>query len=149
MSIVGDVYLDQKNLTHGVVPAKAAEGKVMAATLPGTAVPAGTDTSLFLPPMEVPADDLQIGYTLSFQHWYHVDSTSNGGGDGAWVEYRLMNGTWGNWSYIEPTGGYPSTLSPDGPSVDGQPAGPRSMASSSARMGLLRPFVEGRSMMIT
>ena len=134
-SIDGDVYLDQKNLTHGVVPAKAAEGKVMAATLPGTAVPAGTDTSLFLPPMEVPADDLQIGYTLSFQHWYHVDSTSNGGGDGAWVEYRLMNGTWGNWSYIEPTGGYPSTLSPDGPSVDGQPAGNLPVFASETHSG--------------
>ena len=48
-TIGGTVYLDQRNLSHGVVPARAAEGKVMAATLPGSPVPAGTDTSLFLP----------------------------------------------------------------------------------------------------
>ena len=47
----------------------------MAATLPGSPVPAGTDTSLFSP-LDVPSSDLQIGYYLSFEHWYHVDSTS-------------------------------------------------------------------------
>ena len=46
-------------------------------------------------PSDVPSSDLQIGYYLSFEHWYHVDSTSLGGGDGAWLEYRLLNGSWG------------------------------------------------------
>ena len=134
-TIGGTVYLDQRNLSHGVVPARAAEGKVMAATLPGSPVPAGTDTSLFLPPLDVPSSDLQIGYYLSFEHWYHVDSTSLGGGDGAWLEYRLLNGSWGDWSFVEPAAGYPSTLSPDGPDVSGQPSGALPVFASSTHSG--------------
>ena len=134
-TIDGTVYLDQRNLSHGVVPARAAEGKVMAATLPGAPVPAGTDTSLFLPPLDVPSSDLQIGYYLSFEHWYHVDSTSAGGGDGAWLEYRLLNGSWGSWTFVEPSSGYPSTLSSDGPSVTGQPSGPLPVFASDTHSG--------------
>jgi len=131
----GSVYLDERTLPHGVVPAAAVEGKVIAGTMPGNPVPAGVDTSLYLPPLDVPVSDLQVGYTLSFDHWYHVDSTSAGDGDGAWLEFRMMNGTWGPWSYIEPAGGYPSTLSSDGPAVPGQPSGDLPVFASPSHSG--------------
>ncbi|MFL2954674.1 MAG: hypothetical protein ACJZ56_04455, partial [Candidatus Thalassarchaeaceae archaeon] len=131
----GSVYLDERTLPHGVVPATAVEGKVIAGTMPGNPVPAGVDTSLYLPPLDVPVSDLQIGYTLSFDHWYHVDSTSAGDGDGAWLEFRMMNGTWGPWSYLEPAGGYPSTLSSDGPAVPGQPSGDLPVFASPSHSG--------------
>lgn len=131
----GSVYLDERTLPHGVVPAVAVEGRVIAGTMPGNPVPAGVDTSLYLPPLDVPVSDLQVGYTLSFDHWYHVDSTSTGDGDGAWLEFRIMNGTWGPWSYVEPTGGYPSTLSADGPAVPGQPSGELPVFASPTHSG--------------
>ena len=134
-NMAGTVYLNQRNLSHGVVPARASEGKVMAATFPGAPVPAGTDTSLILPSLEVPSENLQVGYFLSFEHWYHVDSTSSGGGDGAWLEYRLMEGSWGNWTYIEPSSGYPSTLAADGPEVMGQPPGALPVFASEIHSG--------------
>ena len=115
----------------------AVEGRVIAGTMPGNPVPAGVDTSLYLPPLDVPVSDLQVGYTLSFDHWYHVDSTSTGDGDGAWLEFRIMNGTWGPWSYVEPTGGYPSTLSADGPAVPGQPSGELPVFASPTHLSLI------------
>ena len=63
-TIGGTVYLDQRNLSHGVVPARAAEGKVMAATLPGSPVPAGTDTSLFLPLLTYHRVTSRLGITF-------------------------------------------------------------------------------------
>ena len=40
---------------------------------------------------------------MSFSHWHHLDVK-----DGAWVEYKLDNGA---WTYLEPAGGYPSSIS--------------------------------------
>ena len=134
-SMNGTVYLNDRTLPHGIVPAAPVEGKVIAGTMPGNPVPAGVDTSLYLPPLDVPVSDLQVGYTLSFDHWYHVDSTSSGDGDGAWLEFRMMNGTWGPWSFIEPAGGYPSTLSSDGPAVPGQPSGDLPVFASPSHSG--------------
>ena len=108
--------------SYGTIPSIAQEGAVTAATLPGEAVPAGTDAWLIAPKFLVPSSAHMSGYWMTFDHWYHVDSTANGEGDGVWVEYRIKNGTWTSWSWIAPDGGYPSTLSEDGPDVTGAPS---------------------------
>ena len=108
--------------SYGTIPSTATEGAVTAGTLPGEAVPAGTDAWLIAPKLLVPTSVEMSGYWMTFDHWYHVDSTANGEGDGVWVEYRIKNGTWTSWSWIAPDGGYPSTLSDDGPDVNGAPS---------------------------
>ena len=108
--------------SYGTIPSTATEGAVTAGTLPGEAVPAGTDAWLIAPKFIVPSAAHMSGYWMTFDHWYHVDSTANGEGDGVWVEYRIKNGTWTSWSWVAPDGGYPSTLSEDGPDVNGAPS---------------------------
>ena len=108
--------------SYGTIPSTATEGAVAAGTLPGEAVPAGTDAWLIAPKFIVPSAAHTSGYWMTFDHWYHVDSTANGEGDGVWVEYRIKNGTWTSWSWVAPDGGYPSTLSEDGPDVNGAPS---------------------------
>ena len=107
--------------SYGTIPSTATHGAVVAATIPGEAVPAGTDAWLIAPKLITPSASVMNEYWMSFDHWYHVDSTASGDGDGAWVEYRLKNGTWSNWAWIAPDGGYPSTLSTSGPTVNGAP----------------------------
>jgi len=121
-SMNGTLYGASRFTSYGVIPSTATEGAVVAATLPGEAVPAGTDTWLLAPKLMVPDTSVMDSYWMTFDHWYHVDSTASGEGDGAWVEYRIKNGTWNNWSWIAPDGGYPSTLSEDGPDVTGAPS---------------------------
>ena len=114
-----------RTTSHGTIPAIArvgTVGTVVAATRPGGPVPAGTDAWLATPLLDIPYPAVMNGYWMTFDHWYHVDSTASGGGDGVWVEYRLENGTWSNWNWIAPDGGYPSTLSTDGPDVNGSPS---------------------------
>ena len=65
---------------------------------------------------------------MTFDHWHHLDTTVSGGGDGAWIEYRINTGTWNDWTYISPDvtasgGGYTSTMSTDAPSPNGAPSG--------------------------
>ena len=115
--------------SNGTIPSIArvgTVGTVVAVTLPGGPVPAGTDAWLATPLLDIPDPAVMNGYWMTFDHWYHVDSTASGGGDGVWVEYRMENGTlnenWSNWSWIAPDGGYPSTLSTDGPDVNGSPS---------------------------
>ena len=132
-TIGGTVYLDRGTFPWRV-PARAAEGKVMAATLPGSPVPAGTDTSLFLPPWTYH----QATYRLDITFHLIIGTTSTvlrSGEIGAWLEYRLLNGSRGTWSFVEPTTGYPSTLSPDGPDVSGQPSGALPVFASSTHSG--------------
>ena len=119
----GSLYGDEQTLGHGVVPSSAFQGIVSAGTLPGQPVPAGTSGHLLIPSSNVPRDTYITGYYLTFNHWYHLDSTSSGDGDGAWVEYRLKSsGDWGNWTYFEPQGGYPSTMSSEAPVPNGAPS---------------------------
>ena len=119
----GSLYGDEQTLGHGVVPSSAFQGIVSAGTLPGQPVPAGTSGHLLIPSSNVPRDTYITGYYLTFNHWYHLDSTSSGDGDGAWVEYRLKSsGNWGNWTYFEPQGGYPSTMSSEAPVPNGAPS---------------------------
>ncbi len=120
MDLNGSLYGSEQTLAHGVVPSSSFQGIVSAGTLPGQPVPAGTSGHLLLPTSNVPRDIYINGYFLTFNHWYHLDSTPSGDGDGAWVEYRLKsNNSWGNWTYVEPQGGYPSTMSSDAPLPNG------------------------------
>ena len=120
LDLNGSVYADEQTLAHGVVPSSANHGIVSAGTMPGEPVPAGTSGFLLIPETTVPIGEYISTYYLTFDHWYHVDSNPAGGGDGTWVEYRLKSdGDWGNWTYFEPEGGYPSTMSTDAPTPNG------------------------------
>jgi len=100
-SMNGTVSGPTRTLAHGYVPAAAADGGVVAATLPGQALPANSAGSLTAPQFVVPSPINHFNF--SFSHWHHLDVN-----DGAWVEYKLDNGA---WTYLEPSGGYPSTIS--------------------------------------
>ena len=100
-SMNGTVSGSTRTLAHGYVPASAADGGVVAATLPGQALPVNTAGRLTAPQFSVPSPINH--FNLSFSHWHHFDVN-----DGAWVEYKLDNGA---WTYLEPSGGYPSTIS--------------------------------------
>ena len=100
-SMGGTVSGPTRTLAHGYVPAAAADGGVVAATLPGQALPANSAGRLTAPQFVVPSPINH--FNLSFSHWHHLDVN-----DGAWVEYKLDNGA---WTYLEPSGGYPSTIS--------------------------------------
>ena len=120
LDLNGTIYGEEQTLAHGIVPSSSPQGLVSAGTMPGEPVPAGTFGHLVVPAQTVPNNQYISAYYLTFDHWYHLDSTTSGGGDGTWVEYRLQSDSnWGNWSYIEPQGGYPSTLSTDAPVPSG------------------------------
>ena len=97
----GTVSGATRTLSHGYVPAAAAGGGVVAATLPGQGLPVNSAGTLTTPSLNLPSPI--NNFDISFSHWHHLDVN-----DGAWVEYKLDNGA---WTYIEPTGGYPSTIS--------------------------------------
>ena len=116
----GAISGNEQALAHGVIPSSPSEGGASAGTMPGQPVPAGTSGYLLLPPTVLPGNEYISTFYLSFDHWFHVDSTPSGGGDGVWVEYRTKSGNhWNNWTYISPEGGYPSTLSTDAPLPNG------------------------------
>ena len=120
LDLNGSIYGEEQTLSHGIVPSSSTQGLVSAGTMPGEPVPAGTFGHLLIPAQSVPTGSYISSYYLTFDHWFHVDSTSSGGGDGTWVEYRLKsNSTWGEWNFIEPQNGYPSTLSSDAPTPNG------------------------------
>ena len=119
----GTIYGDEQTLPHGTVPSAATEGIVAVGTMPGDPVPAGTSGYFLIPQVDVPDPAEISGYYLTFDHWYHLDSTAAGGGDGAWVEYRINTNGWTDWSYIAPDGGYPSTMSTSAPTPAGAPTG--------------------------
>ena len=88
-------------MPHGSAPASAADGGVVAATLPGQGLPTNSAGALFAPQFAIPSPI--NNFNLTFAHSHHFDYS-----DGAWVEYRLDNGP---WTYIEPNSGYTSTIS--------------------------------------
>ena len=100
-SMTGPVSGSTRTLAHGYVPASAADGGVVAATLPGQPLPSNSAGTLTASSFSIPSPI--SNFNLSFSHWHHLDAM-----DGAWVEYKLDNGA---WTYIQPAGGYPSSIS--------------------------------------
>ena len=97
----GTVSGQTRTLAHGYVPAIAADGGVVAATLPGQPLPQNSSGALVAPSFSIPSPI--SNFNLTFSHWHHLDAE-----DGTWVEVKLDNGP---WTYIEPNGGYPSSIS--------------------------------------
>ncbi len=134
----GTIYGNQQNMSYGVIPSSASSGVVSIGTTPGSPLPAGTDSAFLLPAVNVPHFDDINNYYMSFDHWFHFDSTSSGGGDGAWVEYRVKDSAaWGDWEYVSPEFGYPSTLSTDAPVPEGAPSGATPVFASETYSGWL------------
>jgi hypothetical protein len=132
----GITYGSQQNMSYGVIPSEATNGVVAIGTTPGEPLPAGTNSSFLIPSVSVPLMVDQNNYFLSFDHWYHVDSTSSGGGDGAWIEYRVKeSNNWGDWTYVAPNSGYPSTMSTDAHTPNGAPSGAVPVFASSNYSG--------------
>ena len=102
ISMNGTVSGTTRTMPHGSAPATAADGGVVAATLPGQGLPTSSSGALIAPPQFSIPSPIN-NFNLSFTHSHHLDSM-----DGAWVEYKLDNGP---WTYIEPSGGYTSTIS--------------------------------------
>ena len=69
----GSISGQEQTMSYGVVPSRASEGGVSVATKPGEALPAGVDTWLILPSMQVPTNSTRNNYYLSFDHWFHLD----------------------------------------------------------------------------
>ena len=123
----GTIYGDELTLSHGTIPSSASQGRVSAGTLPGSPVPRGTDSFFVIPSVPVPDNRYISEYYMTFDHWYHLDTTIIGGGDGAWLEYRLSNeNEWSNWTYLDNnsfnSGEYTSTMSSDSPIPNGAPS---------------------------
>lgn len=132
----GVIYGNQQNMSYGVIPSEAPSGVVAIGTTPGEPLAAGTNSSFLLPSVSVPLMVDHNNYFMSFDHWYHVDSTSSGDGDGAWVEYRVKDSdNWGNWTYVTPNSGYPSTMSTDAHTPNGAPSGAVPVFASSDHSG--------------
>lgn len=132
----GTIYGNQQNMSYGVIPSEAPSGVVAIGTTPGVPLAAGTNSSFILPSVSVPLLVDHNNYFMSFDHWYHVDSTSSGDGDGAWVEYRVQDsGNWSNWTYVAPNSGYPSTMSTDSHKPNGAPSGAVPVFASSTHSG--------------
>ena len=125
----------EQTMPYGTIPSSAVEGIVAVGTMPGSAVPRGTSSSFLLPQVNLPDSDLFNGLYMTFDHWYHLDSTASGGGDGAWVEYRINTGSWNDWTYVAPDGGYTSTMSTDAPSPNGAPSGAVPVFASATHSG--------------
>ncbi len=98
------------NLSFGEIPASTTNGSYLLGTNPNSYIRGEIYQSLELPAFLTPSNPND--FTLTFDHWYHFDTSSdvNGDGDGAWLEYRVDSGP---WNYIEPEGGYTNTLNPE------------------------------------
>ena len=112
----GTVSGENQTLSHGVVPSRASDGAVAAATKPGEPLPAGVDAWLTMPSLSIPTNATRNNYFLSFDHWFHLDSTEAG----AWLEYKISGG---DWTWVATDGGYPSYIDGTDIDVNGAPSG--------------------------
>ena len=111
----GTVSGGTRTMTHGSIPAAAHSGTVVAATVAGLPVPAGTDSALRMPAENIPwpvAD-----FNLTMWNWHHLDSSS---GDAVWVEYRLDTGA---WTWIAPITAYNGNVTLTNSLPSGTPGG--------------------------
>lgn len=130
----------EQTMSYGTIPSEASEGIVSVGTMPGSAVPRGTSGYFLLPQVNLPNPGSFNNLYMTFDHWYHLDSPASGGGDGAWIEYRINTGTWNDWTYIAPEstasgGGYTSTMSTEAPSPNGAPSGAVPVFASPSHSG--------------
>ena len=133
LDLNGTIVGSEQTLSHGVVPSSASEGSIVAATLPGSPLPANSDSWLTFPVTTVPSSK-QINYTLSFDLWYHLDGSEAG----AWIEYQARNSSgWGDWTWIQPDGGYTYSISHANLSVNGAPSGALPVYSGTSQSGWL------------
>ena len=118
LDLNGTITGAQQQLTHGIVPAYASSGDVVAGTLPGAPVPSGTDAWLLIPTLDIPADSSTfINYSFSFDHWHDLES-----GDGVWLEHRMRSGPdWSNWTWTQLDSGYTHTIPMGDIETDGTP----------------------------
>jgi len=95
------------NMPFGDIPESPTNGNFVLGTNPSSSVSGDIFQSLELPTILTPHPSNDL--ILSFDHWYHVDTSADvtGDGDGAWLEYRVNVG---DWTYLAPEGGYPNTL---------------------------------------
>ena len=94
-------------MPFGDIPESPTNGNFVLGTNPSSSVSGDIFQSLELPTILTPHPSNDL--ILSFDHWYHVDTSADvtGDGDGAWLEYRVNVG---DWTYLAPEGGYPNTL---------------------------------------
>ena len=118
LDLNGTVTGDQQQLPHGIAPAIPSSGKVVVGTLPGAAVPPGTDAWLLMPKLDIPTDNSTfINYSFSFDHWHDLES-----GDGVWLEHRLRSGSiWSNWTWTSLDTGYSHSIPTGEIEVEGTP----------------------------
>ena len=103
-SINGSQVGSRLHLAHGVIPANAHDGSIVAATMLGSPVPGGETAGLVLSPFSIPSPVNH--FNASIWNWRHT-----GADDALWVEYRLDNGP---WTWLEPTGGYNDNVTVNG-----------------------------------
>ena len=138
----GTNYGGEQTMSYGTIPSEASQGIVSVGTMPGSALPRGTSGYFLLPQVSLPNTEFYSGLYMTFDHWHHLDTTVSGGGDGAWIEYRINTGTWNDWTYISPDvtasgGGYTSTMSTEAPSPNGAPSGAVPVFASPSHSGWL------------
>ena len=108
MAILGAVpSAGAYNMPYGDIPASATDGNYLLGTYPTSSVNGDVFQSLELPTILTPNPTNDL--IFSFDHWYHIDTSSNvtGDGDGVWLEYRVNVG---EWTHLAPEGGYPNTI---------------------------------------
>ena len=142
----GTNFGGEQTMSYGTIPTEASQGIVSVGTMPGSALPRGTSGYFLLPQVTLPNSGSFSGLYMTFDHWHHLDSPASGGGDGAWIEYRINTGTWNDWTYIAPDsnalgGGYTSTMSTDAPSPNGAPSGAVPVFASPNHSGWLNENV--------
>ena len=74
------------------------------------------DAWLTMPSLSIPTNATRNNYFLSFDHWFHLDSTEAG----AWLEYKISGG---DWTWVATDGGYPSYIDGTDIDVNGAPSG--------------------------
>jgi len=125
----GSITGTEQAMSYGVIPSSASEGKVAVGTKPGVGLSAGVDTWFNFPAFSVPSHGTRTVFTLSFDHWYHLDG-SNGG---AWLEYRESGSS--DWKWVATDGGYSSYINSSSIEVQGAPSGDLPVFSGSTHSG--------------